>query len=76
MHLKKTLDHFQSLIGASDYRLAAISGIDRGVISKLKKGDVRPTTYTLERIARALSIKHSDIIIHAENEAREKQSTK
>jgi transcriptional regulator with XRE-family HTH domain len=67
MHLGETLTHFQRPEGVSDYRLALLTGIDRGTICNLKKGDVRPTTYTLERIARALNIKHSDIILHAES---------
>ena len=75
MQLKKTLDHFQSDVGVSDYRLSMLTGIDRGTICKLKQGDVSPTTYTLERVARALGIKHSDIILHAES-LEDKQSTK
>jgi len=49
------------------YRLSMLSGINEGTLSKLKYGKASPTLYTLERIAKALNVKVSDIILKAES---------
>ena len=43
------------------YRLAMLSGVNQGTLTKIKNGDVSPTQYTLKRIAKALNVNLSDI---------------
>ena len=49
------------------YRLAMLSGVNQGTLTKIKYGSVSPTLYTLDRIARALNTSTSDIILKAES---------
>ena len=65
--LGKAINHFMILESISWYRLAMLSDVNQSTLSKIKWGDVSPTLYTMERIAKALNINHSDIILKAES---------
>ena len=72
--LGKAINHFMIEASISWYRLEMLSGVNKGTLSKLKYGDVSPTYYTMERIAKALNVKHSDIVKQQESiNKREKE---
>jgi DNA-binding Xre family transcriptional regulator len=67
MKINKAVTYYRELCGASEYKLATRSGIDRGALHRmLRNNEWNPEMFTLQRIARALSIQVSDIILHAE----------
>lgn len=68
--LGKAINHFMVLESVSWYRLAMLSGVSEGSLSKIKYDRASPTLYTLDRIARALNVKVSDIILKAEELAK------
>jgi transcriptional regulator with XRE-family HTH domain len=77
--LGNAIEHFQNMEAISTYRIAALTGLTESTLSKLKYGKTTPSLTTLERVAKVLNVKVSDIILHYEqlcDEAREKQSTK
>lgn len=68
MRLNEAVIYYYELIGITEYKLAIVSGIDRGALHRMLKNDEwNPEAYTLERIAKALSVNHSDIIIKKES---------
>ena len=77
--LGKAIDHFQTMEAISTYRIAILTGLTEATLSKLKYGKTNPSLTTLERVAKVLKVKVSDIILKYEqlcDEAREKQPTK
>lgn len=66
MDVGGAITKFQRDMAVSDYRLAVVSGIDKSTISRLKSNKSSPTIYTIDRIARALQTKASEIIALAE----------
>lgn len=65
--LGEAVNSFMKGEAVSWYRLEMLSGVNKGSLSKLKYGDVSPTLYTLERIAKALYVNVSDIMIKKES---------
>ena len=67
MKLNKAVIYYRELIGITEYKLSIVSGIDRGALHRmLKKEDWNPEIYTLERLAKAVSVNVSDIVLKAE----------
>jgi DNA-binding XRE family transcriptional regulator len=67
MKINKAVIYYYELCGISQYKLATVSGIDRGALHRMLKNDEwEPNTYTLSRLAKAVSVKVSDIILKAE----------
>lgn len=62
----KAIDFFMLEVGFDLPKLLQISGINAGTMSKINRGVSSPTEYTMERIAKALGIKHSDIVLKKE----------
>ena len=65
--LGEAVNHFMKVEAVSWYRLSMLSGVNEGTLSKLKHGIASPTLYTLERVARALQVNASDILIKKES---------
>jgi transcriptional regulator with XRE-family HTH domain len=65
--LGEAINSFMKDEAVSWYRLSMLSGVSQGTLTKIKNGDVSPTQYTLERIARALNVKVSDINLKYNN---------
>jgi transcriptional regulator with XRE-family HTH domain len=65
--LGEAINSFMKDEAVSWYRLSMLSGVDQGTLSKAKYGKASPTLYTLERVARALNVNVSDIILKAES---------
>lgn len=61
--LGKAIEHYQVIENVSTYRLSMLSGVTEATLSRLKQGTTSPTIYTLERVARALNTKLSDIFV-------------
>ena len=51
----------------TSYRLGELSGISRSNLSKLLRGSNQPSMDTLERVARALDMKPSQLLEFIEN---------
>ena len=68
--LGKAIEHFQSNAPdgiMSAYKIARLTGVTEATISNSKLGKSSPSIDTLERIAKALNVKVSDIILKAES---------
>ena len=65
--LGKAINHFMILESISWYRLSMLSGVTESSLTKIKYNRASPTLYTLERLARALNVKVSDIILKSES---------
>jgi len=68
--LGKAIEHFQSCSPngiMSAYKIARLTGITEATISNMKYGKSSPSIDTLDRIADALNVKVSDIILKAES---------
>ena len=65
--LGKAIDHFQTVEAITTYRIAILTGLTEATLSKLKHGKTNPSLDTLERIAKVLKVKVSDIILKYEN---------
>ena len=67
MKLNKAVTYYQELCGMSQYMLATRSGIDRGALNRmLANDDWNPELFTLKRLAKALNMEVSEILIKAE----------
>lgn len=67
MSINKAIKYHLELSGATQYKLAARMIVGRSVVHNLLKDSANPTYYTLQRVAKALNIKVSDIILTAES---------
>ena len=65
--LGKAINHFMILESISWYRLSMLSGVTESSLTKIKYNRASPTLYTLDRLARALNVKVSDIILKSES---------
>ncbi len=65
--LGKALEAIMNDEAVSWYRLSMLSGVNQGTLSKIKWQEASPTLYTLNRLAKALNVKLSDIILKAES---------
>ena len=65
--LGKAINHFMILESISWYRLSILSGVTESSLTKIKYNRASPTLYTLDRLARALNVKVSDIILKSES---------
>ena len=65
--LGKAIEHYQAESAISCYRIAKVSGISEGTLSKLKCGITSPSLDTLERVAKVLDAKLSDIFKYKES---------
>lgn len=74
--LGNAIEHYLTIEPPSWYHLSMLSGVNEGTLSKIKHDKASPTLYTLERIARALNIKVSDIILKTEELAIEASKCK
>ena len=70
--LGKAIDHFQTMEAVSTYRIATLTGLTQATLSKLKYGKTNPSLTTLERVAKVLNVKVSDIILKCEQLCDEK----
>ena len=66
--LGEAINSFMEDEAVSWYRLSMLSGVNEGTLSKMKYGKTSPTLYTLERVARALNVATSDILLRYEAE--------
>jgi DNA-binding Xre family transcriptional regulator len=68
--LGEAVEHFQSCAPdgiMSAYKIARLTGITEATISNLKHGKSSPSIDTLERIAKVLGVKVSDIMLKYNN---------
>lgn len=63
----EAIDHFMLEVGFDLPKLILISGVNSGTMSKINRGISSPTISTIKRIAKALSVKASDILIQEES---------
>jgi len=61
---------FRERRGWSQAQLADASKVDRGYISRIEKGTVDPGLELQRRLADALGISHSELLVQAEEEER------
>jgi DNA-binding phage protein len=67
MKINNAVTYYHELCGMSQYMLATRSGIDRGALNRmLANDDWNPELFTLERLAKALNMKVSEMIERAE----------
>lgn len=64
--LGEAINHFMVIEAVSWYRLSMMSGVCEASLTNTKRGISSPTIYTMERIARALSVNVSDIMTKKE----------
>jgi len=64
--LGKAINHFMVIEAISWYRLSMMSGVCEASLTNTKYGRSSPNEYTMERIAKALNVKHSDIVLKKE----------
>ena len=67
MDVGKTIRDLRVKAGYSQDKLVALSGISRSQLYFIESGRCVPRIETMEKIAKVLKIKVSDIIIFAEN---------
>jgi len=67
MRINKAVSHYRIICGMSEYKLAAVSCLDRGALnSSLKNDDWDPQFSTIIKICRSLNMPVSELIIKAE----------
>lgn len=64
--LGMAIQHFEREAGVSSYRLAQLTSITEATISNIKLGKSGAKLDTIERIAKGLGVKASDILIKYE----------
>ena len=65
--LGEAINHYMKSEAVSWYRLAMLSGVSEGSLTKIKQGKASPTLYSLERISKALNVPLSEIIKRSES---------
>lgn len=64
--LGKAIEQCQNDSGISTYRIAKLTGLTEGTMSKIKHGITNPSIDTLERVAKVLGVTASVILYRKE----------
>lgn len=61
--MKISIKERRESLGLSKYRLAELAGVHRSTIGRIEKGTLFPSNDVLQRVADALMVQPSDIVI-------------
>lgn len=60
------IEHFKAEANITAYKICQITSIDEGTLTKLKYGRTSPSIDTIERVAKVLNVRASDIQLFKE----------
>lgn len=65
-NLGQAIEHFKSNAGITAYKISHLTDINEGTMTKIKYGQSGTQIDTIERIAKVLSVRGSDILLFKE----------